>query len=160
MKYAERLCQESAKNLQGRTNDVSYGFSSAAQSASKDVMQLQQQNLSAQNRKDKDGMTYEYRYINDSIHDSLGGNRPGTTAARMLLRRTINDPQQRLARLGVHKPKYITDPHDNDDRRQVGGSYDGYDNGSEKMRAIDQEKLEEAAAVMASELDGLKNAYR
>ena len=132
---------------------MSYGFSSAAQSGAKDVIQLQQQN---------DG----FRYINSAIHDSLGGNKPGTAASRMLLRRTLNDPQQRLARLGVHKPKYITDPY-LDDRRQVNRSFDGYDNEygrspnpSEKMREMDQEKLEEAAAAMALELEGLKNAYR
>ena len=40
--------------------------------------------------------------------------------------RAVTDPQQRLAKIGVHKPKHSNDS-DSEDRRQVTGSYDGYD---------------------------------
>ena len=191
MKYAERLCLVSAKGLQGKSNEVSYGFSSAVQSATKDVIQLQQQHSSALGK--KDSMTHDNSLATSTLHDNLGGNRPGSNAARMLLRRTITDPQQRLAKIGVHKPKHSTDS-DPEDRRLRMGSYDGYDaphtyrphavessvsgvkrpvtfNGvdvtDKKLlkltaisREIDQEKLEESAAALAVELEGLKNAYR
>ena len=182
LKYAERLCQVSSKNIQGRSGESSYGFPGTP-SGSKEVMQLQQQNNAAQEKRDM----YEYPNPNPSIQDSLGGNRPGTVAARMLLRRTINDPQQRLAKIGVHKPKYGTDSDPEDHR--LSGSYDAYDaplptqsttplpkpqptfNGVDvtakkydRLQAIskeiDQEKLEEQNASMSMELEGLKNAYR
>ena len=173
--------------MQFKGSEGSYGFaSSALSSASKDIVQLKQQN-SGSSSTGRDGYTYEYGAINSSIHDSLGGNRPGTLAARMLLRRTITDPQQRLAKIGVHKPKYShgtlngsgpdTEEHD----RQLGTSLDGYDSlyqnrrepssaynvtsrtfdNLERMtKEIDRERLEDSAAATAIELEGLKNAYR
>ena len=125
LKYAERLCQVNAKGLQGKTNEVSYGFPSAVQSANKDVIQLQQQNTVAQSKKEQ-AHDSSLSLSTNTLHDNLGGNRPGTVASRMLLRRTITDPQQRLAKIGVHKPKHSNDS-DSEDRRQVTGSYDGYD---------------------------------
>jgi Kinesin motor domain len=187
LKYAERLCQVSSKGMQFKANDGSYGFpSSALSSSSKDIVQLRHQN-SAPSSTGRDGYTYEYGALNSSIHDSLGGNRPGTLAARMLLRRTITDPQQRLAKIGVHKPKYShgtlngsgTEPDEHD--RQLGFSLDGYDSLYQNQREpssafnvtsktldnlerltkeIDRERLEDSAAATALELEGLKNAYR
>ena len=37
------------------------------------------------------------------IHEALGANKPGTPAARQLLRQTINDPQQRIAKMNSSK---------------------------------------------------------
>lgn len=173
--------------MQFKGNESSYGFpSSALSSASKDIVQLRHQN-SGPSSTGRDGYTYEYGAINSSIHDSLGGNRPGTLAARMLLRRTITDPQQRLAKIGVHKPKYShgtlngsgTEPEEHD--RQLGFSLDGYDslyrnqrepssafnvtsktldNLERLTKEIDRERLEDSVAATAQELEGLKNAYR
>lgn len=167
-------------------SEGTFGFqSSALSSASKDIVQLRHQN-SAPSSTGRDGYTYEYGAINSSIHDSLGGNRPGTLAARMLLRRTITDPQQRLAKIGVHKPKYShgtlngsgTEP---EEHRQLGFSLDGYDSLYQNQREpsnafnvtsktldnlerltkeIDRERLEDSVAATALELEGLKNAYR
>ena len=173
----------------------------------------------------REGWTYEYGKIGHAIHDNLGGNRPGTLAARMLLRRTITDPQQRLAKIGMYKPKYVhgvlavSDPDDLE--KQSGGSSENhegrYDSSTSHSpspspspkthtnmntnthtntyahtqthtnthtrtgssnnttsnvtsrtlerhdkitKEIDREKLEESAAAMGLELDGLKNAYR
>lgn len=92
----------------GKSAEGSHGFSPALSSSSKEVSQLrhqQSQQSSAVSPGVRDGYTYEYGAINSTIHDNLGGNRPGTLAARMLLRRTITDPQQRLAKIGLHQPK-------------------------------------------------------
>ena len=108
LKYAERLCQVSSKAQLGKSTDGNHNFPSALSSSTKEVSQLRQQHsqqLSAVPPAVRDGYTNEYGVINSTIHDNLGGNRPGTLAARMLLRRTITDPQQRLAKIGLHKPK-------------------------------------------------------
>lgn len=108
LKYAERLCQVNSKAQLGKSAEGSHGFSPALSSSSKEVSQLRQQQSqqsSAVSPGVREGYTYEYGAINSTIHDNLGGNRPGTLAARMLLRRTITDPQQRLAKIGLHQPK-------------------------------------------------------
>ena len=178
----------SSKGQLGKSTEGSHGFSSALSSSSKEVSQLrqQQQQLSAVSPVVREGYTYEYGAINSTIHDNLGGNRPGTLAARMLLRRTITDPQQRLAKIGLHKPKYThgtlhSGDQEEHDSHVFGGDALYAPNGSGKdnrvgssdntnpssfskldriTRDMDRERLEESAASMAQELDGLKNAYR
>lgn len=178
----------------GKSSEGSHGFSPALSSSSKEVSQLRQQQSqqsSAVSPGVKDGYTYEYGAINSTIHDNLGGNRPGTLAARMLLRRTITDPQQRLAKIGLHQPKNTHGTLHNGDQEDhatlldsshgYGGGSSHTPNGTDKnnrngssdsanpksvnkldriTRDMDRERLEESAASMAQELEGLKNAYR
>lgn len=182
----------------GRSSEGIHGFTSALSSTSKEASQLRQQHNqqpSAVPPAVREGYTYEYGAINSTIHDNLGGNRPGTLAARMLLRRTITDPQQRLAKIGLHKPKYTHGTlHSGEQEEQYrqhapssgsshvyGGDTSRAPNGSGKgnrdgasdnanpnnitnldriTRDMDRERLEESAASIAQELEGLKNAYR
>lgn len=121
LKYAERLCQVNSKAQLGKSAEGSHGFSPALSSSSKEVSQLRQQHSqqsSAVSPGVREGYTYEYGAINSTIHDNLGGNRPGTLAARMLLRRTITDPQQRLAKIGLHQPKNVHGTLHNGDQEE------------------------------------------
>jgi hypothetical protein len=167
----------------GKSAEGSHGFSPALSSSSKEVSQLRQQQSqqsSAVSPGVRDGYTYEHGAINSTIHDNLGGNRPGTLAARMLLRRTITDPQQRLAKIGLHQPdrQHATlldsshgygggtshTPNGTDKNNRNGSSDSANPKSVNKLdritRDMDRERLEESAASTAQELEGLKNAYR
>lgn len=76
LKYAERLCQVGHK----------VGFNGPFHLSRRTPTQQQKES-------------------NDfaKIHEALGANKPGTPAARQLLRQTINDPQQRIAKMSTMK---------------------------------------------------------
>ena len=78
LKYAERLCQVGHK----------VGFN--------DPFHLSRRTPTQQQ---KDSSTNDFA----KIHEALGANKPGTPAARQLLRQTINDPQQRIAKMNTTK---------------------------------------------------------
>ena len=96
LKYAERLCLIGNKSYQ--LGDLSL-FGNTPLKSHHPNTQLQSHNaveslLSTTNAD-------EYAHI----FQSLGANRPGTKAFRQLLKQTISDPQQRLARMFTDQQK-------------------------------------------------------
>ena len=82
------------------------------------------------------------------IHDDLGFKKSGSVAARQLLRQTVSDPQQRIA-------KMIKMDHTTDKYRVAQAGFD--DNGYSTTTAKEKNNLSTADL---QDLDDLKNSHR
>jgi len=87
LKYAERLCQLNVSSLPGMESSGRIGINDTI---------------------DPD-LTYALATEYSKLKGELGGNKPGSQAARHLLQQTIADPQQRLARLDPYKASNLED---------------------------------------------------
>lgn len=86
LKYSERLCRLSASAMPGGE--------SAARVHIGDTVDPQ--------------LSYTLAVEYSRLREELGGNRPGSEAAKHLHQQMISDPQQRLAKLDPYKPTPVT----------------------------------------------------
>jgi hypothetical protein len=102
LKYAERLCQiiPSAKPGMESTGRVSIN----------DTIDPE--------------LSYALAGEFTKLKHELGGNTPGSLAAKHLHQHTVSDPQQRLARLDPYRPNYIEDDARYQSSRGRGGGDD------------------------------------
>ena len=126
LRYAERLCKVRAHSRAGLASGT--GAGAGSQSAN---------NLTSLVAADRDMVFTRNALLEEfeKIHQGLGLNKPGTPASRRLLRETITDPQQRIARMTklVYNTGYVTYDEDGNEvlvDNGTGGSGDADGAGS------------------------------